>query len=78
VPRLIFVFILVTTALDPAPEVLAAGAYMPKQPIPVQASVLPLSSLPRFAPSEIIGGCGGKRFRDPKTHQCRGPADFGH
>ena len=25
-----------------------------------------------------IGGCGGKRYRDPITHQCRGPADFGH
>ena len=25
-----------------------------------------------------IGGCGGKRYKDPITHQCRGPADFGH
>jgi hypothetical protein len=25
-----------------------------------------------------FGGCGGKRYRDPNTHQCRGPADFGH
>ena len=23
-------------------------------------------------------GCGGKRFRDPNTHRCRGPADFGN
>jgi methionine-rich copper-binding protein CopC len=23
-------------------------------------------------------GCGGKRYRDPITHRCRGPTDFGH
>jgi len=22
--------------------------------------------------------CGGKRYRDPITHRCRGPADFGN
>ena len=22
-----------------------------------------------------LGGCGGKRYRDPITHRCRGPAD---
>jgi hypothetical protein len=25
-----------------------------------------------------LGGCGGKRYRDPNTHQCRGPADIGN
>ena len=25
-----------------------------------------------------FGGCGGKRHRDPNTHRCRGPADFGN
>jgi hypothetical protein len=25
-----------------------------------------------------FGGCGGKRYRDPNTHRCRGPADFGN
>jgi hypothetical protein len=25
-----------------------------------------------------LGGCGGKRYRDPNTHRCRGPADFGN
>jgi hypothetical protein len=25
-----------------------------------------------------LGGCGGKRYRDPYSHHCRGPADFGH
>jgi len=25
-----------------------------------------------------FGGCGGRRYRDPNTHRCRGPADFGN
>jgi hypothetical protein len=25
-----------------------------------------------------FGSCGGKRYRDPITHRCRGPADFGN
>ena len=29
--------------------------------------------------TETLGvGCGGKRYRDPNTHRCRGPADFGN
>jgi len=28
------------------------------------------------APIETFGGCGGKRYRDPNTHRCRGPGDF--
>jgi len=24
-------------------------------------------------PSLVWGGCGGKRYHDPKTHQCRDP-----
>jgi hypothetical protein len=26
----------------------------------------------------LVVGCGAKRYRDPITHRCRGPADFGH
>jgi hypothetical protein len=26
----------------------------------------------------ILGSCGGRRIRDPNTHRCRGPADFGN
>ena len=29
-------------------------------------------------PSQILGGCGAKRYRDPSTHKCRGPADIGN
>lgn len=36
------------------------------------------SSPAAHATTATFGGCGGKRFRDPNTHQCRGPADFGN
>ena len=28
------------------------------------------------ATAVVLGGCGGKRYRDPNTHRCRGPAEF--
>jgi hypothetical protein len=29
--------------------------------------------------TETLGvGCGGKRYRNPNTHRCRGPADVGN
>ena len=32
----------------------------------------------RAVPVSFLGGCGHGRYRDPNTHQCRGPADFAH
>jgi hypothetical protein len=29
-------------------------------------------------PSDGFVGCGRGRYRDPRTHKCRGPADFGN
>jgi hypothetical protein len=26
--------------------------------------------------SDVLAGCGRGRYRDPTTHQCRGPADL--
>lgn len=31
---------------------------------------------PSAATSEVLGGCGRGRTRDPETHRCRGPADL--
>jgi hypothetical protein len=28
--------------------------------------------------NEGFSGCGRGRYRDPRTHKCRGPADFGN
>jgi len=42
----------------------------------------PLNAAPsrqeRAAPISFLGGCGHGRYRDPNSHQCRGPADFSH
>ena len=43
-----------------------------------EAATITSKPLEAHAPTMTIGGCGGKRYRDPITHQCRGPADFGH
>jgi len=43
-----------------------------------EAATITSKPLESHAPTITIGGCGGKRYRDPITHQCRGPADFGH
>jgi hypothetical protein len=54
---------------------LAAGAYVRKEPI--KASMLPsLPSVPSVSRSESFNGCAGRRVRDPKTHECRGPGDI--
>ena len=41
-----------------------------------EAATINSKPLEPHAPTVIFGGCGGKRYRDPITHQCRGPADF--
>ena len=44
-----------------------------------RAEAATLTSPRSGSPTEPLGaGCGGKRYRDPITHRCRGPADFGH
>ena len=41
------------------------------------ATITSSPALPH-ATTLTFGGCGEKRYRDPYSHQCRGPADFGH
>lgn len=55
--------------------VFAAGAYVRKEPIKASA-LTALPSVPSVSLSESFNGCGGRRVRDPKTHQCRGPGDI--
>ena len=45
-----------------------------------RAEAATITSSPAVPQAKTLtfGGCGGKRHRDPYTHQCRGPADFGH
>lgn len=42
------------------------------------AEAATVTSARKEATSETFGSCGGKRYRDPNTHRCRGPADFGN
>jgi hypothetical protein len=41
-----------------------------------EAATITSKPLEPHEPTIIFGGCGGKRYRDPITHHCRGPADF--
>jgi hypothetical protein len=43
-----------------------------------EAATITSSPLQTHPTTPTFSGCGGKRYRDPYTHQCRGPADFGH
>src|SRR6516164_3022651 len=43
-----------------------------------EAATITSKPVEPHAPTITIGGCGGKRYRDPITQHCRGPADFGH
>ena len=41
-----------------------------------EAATITSSPTVPHATTPTLGGCGGKRYRDPYTHQCRGPSDF--
>jgi len=44
-----------------------------------RAEAAPVESPGSEPTTETMGvGCGGKWYRDPRTHRCRGPADFGN
>jgi hypothetical protein len=76
--RLLLALVMASMPIGVPTDVLGAGAYVPKPPLPVQASMLRAPSLPSVSLEESFRGCGGKRVRDPKTHQCRGPGDIVH
>jgi hypothetical protein len=65
-----------TVALAPA-CVLAVGAPVRNQPVPVSSTVVPPVLKGVVKPKHVLGGCGGKRVRDPVTKLCRGPGDIG-
>jgi hypothetical protein len=83
--RLFFAVTTITATLAVPACVLAAGAPIRKPPITVPAMTAPSTPSAPTVPSvaegisreQLFGGCGGKRVRDPRTNQCRGPADVG-
>jgi hypothetical protein len=73
--RFSFVLLLMALVLAVPNYAQAAGAYFRKDAI--KPTVLPQPpSLPSAGLGEIFNRCGGRRVRDPKTNQCRGPADI--
>jgi hypothetical protein len=62
--------------MAPARGLAKSGYVRLPEPRLVRAGV-PIPDLELW-PSQILGGCGAKRYRDPSTHKCREPADIGN
>lgn len=77
-PRPPLCLALLLTLLCGAPEAaFGRGGTDLHEPLPVvHAATLPDSTL--HLPAGSFKGCGHGRYRDPRTHKCRGPADFGN
>jgi hypothetical protein len=58
----------------------AAGSFQRAEPRVILtagfAPSLPSVSMPNMSASDLVGGCGKGRVRDPQAHGCRGPADI--
>ena len=63
-----------------APHQASAKGGIKNSPIQIisGADAAPITSPSSPQSEPTTATCGGKRYRDPITHQCRGPADFGH
>jgi hypothetical protein len=59
-------------------EGLAKGGYVRLPEPKLVRAGLPIPSDLGLSPDQMLGGCGTRRSRDPATHKCRGPADFGN
>ena len=44
----------------------------------IYASTVQVPNFQIRLPHVDLGGCGRGRYRDPHTHKCHGPGDFGH
>jgi hypothetical protein len=75
-PRLSATLVVMVLSLTTPGWALAAGAYVRKEPIKASATSLP--TVPSVSLSDSFNGCGGRRVRDPRTNQCRGPGDVSH
>ena len=78
--RILFAILLMALTLIASSNSHAAGSFQ-KPPVRevVTAGVapaLPSISMPNVSASDLVGGCGRGKFRDPQTHGCRGPADI--
>jgi hypothetical protein len=72
--RALMVILLACTQLSA--QASAKGGTNVHEAIPVSHDGAP--TVEPSAPNESFGGCGRGRYRDARTHKCRGPADFGN
>jgi hypothetical protein len=63
------------TLVASSPALANGGTIRRSEPVPTE---LTTPSLPQASSFDNLGGCGRGRYRDPATHRCRGPADFGN
>jgi hypothetical protein len=79
--RLLLAVTTITATLAAPVGVLAAGGPIRKPPTTVGTSAPsspPASTAEQGVSHEpLFSGCGKGRVRDPRTNQCRGPADIG-
>jgi hypothetical protein len=58
----------------------AAGSFQKPEPRPLVmagfAPSLPTIKMPKLSATDLVGGCGRGRVRDPETNGCRGPGDI--
>jgi hypothetical protein len=68
-----FAIILVALTTIASAPALAKGGYV-RRSEPVDVTTGTIAQSPSI---DALAGCGHGRYRDPVTHQCRGPADVG-
>ena len=78
--RLRFLVFVVALTIPTWSSSQAAGALRRPEPRPLVtagiAPSLPSISMPNLTASDLVGGCGRGRVRDPQSHSCLGPADL--
>ena len=79
--RISFLMLIVAAVVVTWSDGQAAGSFQTKPAFQgvVTAGVAPKApsiSAPNLSPTDLVGGCGRGRVRDPKTQTCRGPADI--
>lgn len=78
--RISFLALIVALTTVPWSNSQAAGSFQTKPAFQVVtagvAPPTPQISVPNLSPSDLVGGCGRGRLRDPQTRACRGPADI--
>lgn len=76
--RRLSVLTLILTATTASWESQAAGSFQTRpafQGVVTAGVATPVPTVPNISASDLVGGCGRGRIRDPKTNTCRGPAD---